>query len=268
MAVFMDDQSGSSTQTPNNDTTEFDYDDFDPEAFALEAYKIRFFLSTVKRDLRYLFGHQLEDMLIQCSYHDAKCSADKNFTEFDNQKYGNCYTFNKEVTADSVSKSGPVHGVKLLLNAETDEYSQITDAVGFKLVIHPPDQMPFPEDEGVLVSPGFSTSIAVSKLDIKRTEAPYGRCVNYGKNDHLHLNMYADLFDVGYSDKACHRTCFQRAMVDDCECCHRDFPCYITTVNDEQLDVNFCNYTDPVADKNLGGSSPVNRGTTLGHICG
>nr|KAG5711168.1 hypothetical protein BaRGS_004812 [Batillaria attramentaria] len=94
-----------------------------------------------------------------------------------------------------------VIGLSLVLNAETDEYMEQTQVVGFKIVVHPHDAMPFPEDEGVIVSPGFATSIAVSKLDIRRTAAPYGRCYNYNKEENRAVNMYAQEFDVSYTDK-------------------------------------------------------------------
>ncbi|KAK7503198.1 hypothetical protein BaRGS_00005463 [Batillaria attramentaria] len=94
-----------------------------------------------------------------------------------------------------------VIGLSLVLNAETDEYMEQSQVVGFKIVVHPHDAMPFPEDEGVIVSPGFATSIAVSKLDIRRTAAPYGRCYNYNKEENRAVNMYAQEFDVSYTDK-------------------------------------------------------------------
>ncbi|KAK7503193.1 hypothetical protein BaRGS_00005458, partial [Batillaria attramentaria] len=95
--------------------------------------------------------------------------------------------------------------LSLLLNAEAEEYLQQSQVVGFKIVVHPHDAMPFPEDEGLIVSPGFATSIAVSKLDIRRTEAPYGRCYNYNKEENRAVNMYAHEFDVSYTDKGARR---------------------------------------------------------------
>ena len=55
-------------------------------------------------------------------------------------------------------------GLSLLLNVETEEYLDFTETVGMKVVVHPPDAMPFPEDEGIIVAPGFATSISIRKV--------------------------------------------------------------------------------------------------------
>ncbi|KAL8599243.1 hypothetical protein ACOMHN_007959 [Nucella lapillus] len=81
------------------------------------------------------------------------------------------------------------------------------------------------------------------QLDIQRTEAPYGKCLNYGKGDQYHLNMYSLEYDVGYSAKACQVTCFQSEMYSRCGCCHRDFPCYLTSASGKSLNAQYCNYS-------------------------
>jgi hypothetical protein len=55
-------------------------------------------------------------------------------------------------------------GLSLLLNVETDEYVQFSDTVGIKIVVHPPDVMPFPEDQGITIAPGFATSVAIRRV--------------------------------------------------------------------------------------------------------
>ena len=43
--------------------------------------------------------------------------------------------------------------------------------------------------------------VCVLQIDIKRTPFPYGRCYDYTETDNLQVNMYAEEFDVGYTDK-------------------------------------------------------------------
>ena len=46
-----------------------------------------------------------------------------------------------------------------------DEYmAEVADTVGFKILIHSQSVMPFPEDDGISISPGTSTSIGISKV--------------------------------------------------------------------------------------------------------
>ncbi|XP_025098178.1 acid-sensing ion channel 1A-like [Pomacea canaliculata] len=128
----------------------------------------RNYMSSIEYSQRYDLGHQLEDMLVSCKYPELECN--KNFfTKFYSQKLGNCYTINKDRRIPNVSMTGPEHGLELKLHVEEDEYLRMSMTTGFKVVVHSPQEMPFPDDEGVVVAPGFSTHIALSKVEIKRT---------------------------------------------------------------------------------------------------
>jgi len=53
----------------------------------------------------------------------------------------------------------------MTMNIQQDEYvTEAGDTAGIVVVIQPQNQMPFPEDDGTLVSPGFATSIAVVQV--------------------------------------------------------------------------------------------------------
>nr|KAG5711166.1 hypothetical protein BaRGS_004810 [Batillaria attramentaria] len=106
-----------------------------------------------------------------------------NFTQFYNSMYGNCYTFNTEF--DDLGISRP--GLSLLLNAQEDQYTELTYTVGFKIVVHPADSMPFPEDEGIM-------------MEIKRAGPPYGKCNTFTDEEGDHLNMYGAIYDKKYTD--------------------------------------------------------------------
>ena len=64
-----------------------------------------------------------------------------------------------------------VAGLELILNINQDDYSPLTgDTAGIRLVVHPQERMPFPEDEGITVSPGHSTSIGMRQASGPPTE--------------------------------------------------------------------------------------------------
>jgi len=53
----------------------------------------------------------------------------------------------------------------MTMNIQQDEYvSEAGDTAGIVVVIQPQNQMPFPEDDGTLVSPGFATSISIAQV--------------------------------------------------------------------------------------------------------
>lgn len=53
------------------------------------------------------------------------------------------------------------------MNVNQDEYVRGAEGTaGISLLIHPQRSMPFPEDEGMTISPGHSTSIGLSKVSI------------------------------------------------------------------------------------------------------
>ena len=53
----------------------------------------------------------------------------------------------------------------MVVNIGQDEYTdQFGEEAGARVVVHPQDRMPFPEDEGVLAKPGLLTSIGVKKV--------------------------------------------------------------------------------------------------------
>jgi len=58
-----------------------------------------------------------------------------------------------------------VVGLQLILNVNQDEYiSEGDDAAGMRLVIHQAQRMPFPEDEGLAINPGQTTSIGLRRV--------------------------------------------------------------------------------------------------------
>ena len=60
-----------------------------------------------------------------------------------------------------------IAGLQLVINIQQDEYvMDIGDSAGIRLVVLPQKQMPFPEDEGLTISPGHYTTIAVKQVKI------------------------------------------------------------------------------------------------------
>ena len=66
---------------------------------------------------------------------------------------------------------GSQNGLKLVLNINQDDYTGIlTDLAGIRLSIHNAYSVPFPEDSGINISPGMTTSISLRNNKIIRTQ--------------------------------------------------------------------------------------------------
>jgi len=56
--------------------------------------------------------------------------------------------------------------LSITLNINQKEYvAEAGDTAGAVVVIRPQNQMPFPEDDGIIVSPGHATSIAITQVN-------------------------------------------------------------------------------------------------------
>ncbi|XP_060082440.1 amiloride-sensitive sodium channel subunit alpha-like [Ylistrum balloti] len=174
-------------------------------------------------------GHQLEDMLVSCSFKGKSCSP-SNFSHFLHYKYGNCYTFNSgfNQSITETEKTGPIYGLTLELYLEQDEYvGSLASDAGIRLTVHNQTSMPFPEENGINLAPGFKTGIALKLTEVIRAKPPHGECKDYSDTENLLYNAWAEegQLSVKYTYVACQKTCFQKSLIQYCGCCSLDLPC-------------------------------------------
>ncbi|CAG5119337.1 unnamed protein product, partial [Candidula unifasciata] len=176
------------------------------------------------------------------------CSAD-NFTLTDTATYGTCYTF--EITDPLLhftTRPGPDNGLILELNIEQYEYLPVSAKAGVKVIVHPVDEYPCPEDGGILAQPGAVTSVAIRKVITHRLPSPYSNCVGAGGQGSTQRSLYPDEM---YTQKTCMYSCYQMAVYAECECCDIDLSCdYYKMLNidkpkkETDLHLPLCNSTD------------------------
>ncbi|XP_033104401.1 amiloride-sensitive sodium channel subunit gamma-like, partial [Anneissia japonica] len=114
---------------------------------------------------REITGHNLSEAMLSCTFNGYPCLP-SNFTYNYNYLYGNCYTFNdgKNFPVVNSTRAGPLYGLTLEMDIKQNDYIEdIQPAAGLKIVVHDQTEMPFPEDQGVTVTPGTETSIAIYK---------------------------------------------------------------------------------------------------------
>ncbi|KAK3869267.1 hypothetical protein Pcinc_025414 [Petrolisthes cinctipes] len=122
------------------------------------------------------------------------------FHIWNSDEYGRCYTYNsafrrvrtnKEgntapAKIEKTSSSGPRSGLRLTMNMKADDsLALLSPDLGARIIVHSPHVVPFPEEQGFNVSPGFTSSVSVTKRCRKQcVEHEYWRsCQCYwGKN--------------------------------------------------------------------------------------
>ncbi|XP_078692469.1 epithelial sodium channel subunit beta-like [Branchiostoma floridae x Branchiostoma belcheri] len=203
---------------------EYDYYDYD-EGFEVEQ-NFTIMLAHKNHTQRKELGHQKKDFIQKCAYNGRPCSG-KNFVQFLDEKYGNCFTFNGGMTKNgsripirNVTQPGPLHGLQVLLYVEQDEYVPVlTETSGVRVLINTQAERPFPAQAGFSVAPGFSSSVGLKLTEIERLGGNYGTCTDgTGKSYDLYGSRHA------YSPVLCQKTCYQRAVVRDCLCADAGLP--------------------------------------------
>ncbi|RUS81939.1 hypothetical protein EGW08_010284 [Elysia chlorotica] len=189
-------------------------------------------------------GHQLDNMLVSCyfglpvttvlamtkklSFSDHRKNTGRDYSLTWTKDHGRLpLVAGAELwlgrgCAWTTVKPGPKNGLRLDLNIEANEYLSSSSVGGIKVLIHDKLEYPFPEDGGLIVGPGFYTSIGIRKTNITRLSQPYGDCIENGLVSSK--NLFSDE-GYGYSRNACQKSCFQEYVYRNCSCCESSYPC-------------------------------------------
>ncbi|KAH9518436.1 Amiloride-sensitive sodium channel subunit beta [Bulinus truncatus] len=162
------------------------------------------------------YGHRKNDFIASCKFNNRFCSPE-NFTFFHNHKYGNCYTFNhySQNETKTTKRTGPIYGLVLELFIDQREYvANLAPEAGARVVLHKRGTMPFPEDEGINVMPGTSTSIGIKQVVYNRLEPPHGVC----GDSLLTTDYYAKYKGTTPTKLSCLKSCFQDLILERCNC--------------------------------------------------
>ncbi|RUS89276.1 hypothetical protein EGW08_002950 [Elysia chlorotica] len=118
---------------------------------------------------------RLDDMLLQCSWGAQNVNCQDIFRTL-HTGYGQCYVFNgPEIEPENLAKSmSGFSQLRVLLSTGNNQsyFSKLIHA-GVKVLLHQPDEMPFPLYQGWYVRPGVAASMAVTRYDRKCLPYPY-----------------------------------------------------------------------------------------------
>ena len=155
-------------------------------------------------------GHNINDLMLTCTFDGKRCSVD-NFT-IRATSSGLCYTFdpNGDQTHYYSSKHGYRYGLIIKVNIEQYEYfSTQSVSAGLNLFIHDHDHFPYTgEHKKLLLLPGQSTLLSVTKTDYIRLSPPQGIC-----SDHVTLTLFKS-----YTRESCLIECETQLTIKACGC--------------------------------------------------
>uniref|UniRef100_A0A8C4U9G4 Acid sensing ion channel subunit 1 n=1 Tax=Falco tinnunculus TaxID=100819 RepID=A0A8C4U9G4_FALTI len=161
--------------------------------------------------------HQLEDMLLSCSYRGQQCGPGDFAVVF--TRYGKCYTFNAGQDGKPrliTMKGGTGNGLEIMLDIQQDEYLPVwgeTDETSFeagiKVQIHSQDEPPLIDQLGFGVAPGFQTFVSCQEQRLIYLPPPWGDCKAVAGD--------SEFYDT-YSITACRIDCETRYLVENCNC--------------------------------------------------
>ncbi|MFH4982421.1 hypothetical protein AB6A40_009130 [Gnathostoma spinigerum] len=195
-----------------------------------------FTMSALRVEQRVALSQTREEFVEMCSFNSKECNFEEDFKLHADPEFGNCYTFNWNVSRGLNSmKAGPMYGIRVLLFVNASDYMSTSEAVGVRVAIHDPAVYPFPDIFGYSAPVGFATSFGLKKKVIHRLPAPYGECeAEKVKNEESYIYK-----GYHYSSEGCRRSCFQNALLERCGCGDPRFPLPNNTKH--------CSAFDPVA---------------------
>ncbi|XP_037079013.1 degenerin unc-8-like [Pollicipes pollicipes] len=166
------------------------------------------------------YGIKSSQFITSCSLDNTKCTHE-DFHRWQSDGYGNCFTFNsgfryKKVgrkwmhqTPNKTRSYGSQSGLRVTLNVDPKRYaSLLTPDVGVRVLIHPPDQLPFPEEKGFSVLPGLTTIVGMRRKRIDRVGPPHGTCRSTAE--------WGD--KTKYTPTACRKRCQEADIRETCNC--------------------------------------------------
>ncbi|XP_072045878.1 acid-sensing ion channel 4-A-like [Amphiura filiformis] len=157
-------------------------------------------------------AHSKDEAFILCQFNGAECGPE-NFTTIVTN-YGVCYTFNSfSMEPPQVVKiPGQPQGLSVLLNSETLRHIPAPrQNTGFKILLHPRDEIPNLVDFGVELDLGKRTSLRIEPTEVTRLPDPYGDCWTDDEKELTDL-------PGRYTKHKCFLECETAFIVSNCSC--------------------------------------------------
>ena len=192
-------------------------------------------------------GPDLDNTVVYCSNAGMNCT---NVTKFHAGQFSKCfdYSTSQNNTRNTVSDEGIINGLTLLLMSGVQlasvAFRQHSDLIydhpffqntllpiaadGFRLMVSTPGVQPDLDQQGIDISPGQSTLIAITGKEIIRLPWPYSECTEQDYELQLLRKIVASSSlsytpvsvdrKSTYTQQDCRSACLQRIIWNECHC--------------------------------------------------
>ena len=217
-------------------------DGFKPFDYNLNSsvsnFKLKFFskknyallnAANFSENVKKQFGNQLEDILLSCLYNFQVCDIDKDFDEYYDYFYGNCYTFNGKKVIKGIREpiklspqGGLLNGLQLefFVGAASENNKFFSSENGLTLFIHNHTDLPH-TTTGVKISAGLSTYVVLDRYTTTKIPKPYSSCTdNLTTIDSYDSELYKKMIELNrtYTQTNCRYLCYQKFLGQKCGC--------------------------------------------------
>ena len=199
-------------------------------------------------DEKKLLAHDLDDVLIECTFNGNQCNSSDFIWSFD-PWYGNCYTFNSGFNSNGnkidLKKStiaSPFYGLQLTLYVNL--YEELWSSnnrrkyLGAVIRIGNSSYSTYYLDGGIFVSPGYSTYIAVDREFKTMLPKPFSNCeidLNSPKQiPNLELYNLIGQSEYAYTQQLCFSQCVQKKVIEKYNC---SFPDILSLFNESKCNL-------------------------------
>jgi hypothetical protein len=179
-------------------------------------------------------GHDIRDILINCWFNGNPCDSNDFTWSFDPWYY-NCYTFNSGFNSNGTkidlkqsTISGPEFGLKLRLYVNIYEFFYY-NANGYGIIVRIDNSSYstyYSNGDGILLSPGFQTNIAVDREFHSMLPKPYSNCEIDTNSPSVRPD--SEIYNVirqseyVYTNKLCFTQCYQSYIINKYNCSYPD----------------------------------------------
>lgn len=131
---------------------------------------------------------------------------------------------NDSVPIKKIKQAGWSNGLRLeLYTGDPVSQEQYIYKSGMRVIVHNQSVIPFPDEDGIDVSVGRQSNIAVSRTFIERLPPPYNDCIE--ELDEVTLTRNSLLASLKenyhletYTQKYCLKVCYQNYIISNCGC--------------------------------------------------
>ena len=193
-------------------------------------------------------GHDLNDILLRCTFNNQKCTSQDFIWKFD-KWLGNCYVFNSDFNSsgDLVELkrsdiSGSVHGLQVDYYVNYfEDLTPLNSRFGLGALIRIENNSY--ATNVIKLAPGFETSVSIDRTFKFNLPKPYSNCdVDNTQPNDLNSDLYKLIAHsvYEYDQQLCFTQCLQKLIIDACNCTSPHFLSLFEAQQPESIEQKEC----------------------------